>query len=422
MTSTMKKIAIIGTGISGMGAAYLLRNDFELTIYEKESRLGGHARTLTVDYDSQKIDVDTGFIVFNYRNYPHLTGMFDLLDVAVEKSDMSLGLSLEQASFEWGCKDLNAVFGQRRNLFSIRFWKMLRDIFRFNKHALAQADSSLTLGELLDKLNMSEDFKHRFLLPTAGAIWSTSPEQILDFPAQSFTTFFDNHGLLTINDQPQWHTVSGGSHHYVNKIAAELQDSTIRLSSPVQSVERRNNKVYVTDNSGNSEEYDAAIIATHSDQALNMLSNPTEDESNVLGSMKYQDNKAYLHRDPSFMPKRKSCWASWNYLCDDIVDTRAQITVTYWMNLLQNISNETSLFVTLNPPHPPREDLIFDEHTFEHPVYDMDMIEAQKHIKDIQGKNRLWFCGAYQRYGFHEDGILSAVNVAKQLGVSIPWE
>ncbi len=419
----MKKIAIIGTGISGLGAAYLLHRDFDITVYEKDATLGGHARTLTVDYDGQSIDVDTGFIVFNYRNYPHLTGLFKHLDIAVEKSDMSLGLSLEQASFEWGCKDLNAVFGQRSNLFKPRFWMMLRDIFKFNKHALheAQTHPTLTLGGLLDKLGMSDDFKHRFLLPTAGAIWSSSPEQILDFPAQSFTTFFDNHGLLTINDQPQWHTVSGGSRQYINKVVSHFE-SSIRLSSPVASVERKESAVHVTTKAGHEDEYDAAIIATHSDQALSLLANPTENERDILGAIPYQNNKAYLHRDPSFMSKRKACWASWNYLCDEKIDERARITVTYWMNLLQNIDNNTPLFVTLNPPTPPREDLIFDEHIFEHPVYDMAMVNAQKRINEIQGKKRIWFCGAYQRYGFHEDGLLSAVNVAKQLGCKIPWE
>ncbi len=419
----MKKIAIIGTGISGLSAAYLLRNDFEITVYEKQSRLGGHARTLTVDYDGTPINVDTGFIVFNYRNYPNLTGLFKELDVKVEKSDMSLGLSLENTSFEWGCKDLNAVFGQRSNIVKPRFWAMLRDIFKFNKHALttAKENKDLTLRQLLNKLNLSDDFRHRFLLPTAGAIWSTSPEQILDFPAYSFAIFFDNHGLLTINDQPQWHTVSDGSQQYVNKVAQHFEDA-IKLNSPVASVERFDDGVFVTTEAGETERYDDVIIASHSNQALSMLVNPSEDESEILGKMQYQPNIAYLHKDPSFMPKRKAVWSSWNYVCDDATDERPHITVTYWMNLLQNISDDTPLFVTLNPPAPPREDTIFNKHVFEHPVYNMEMLDAQERFNTIQGKDRIWYAGAYQRYGFHEDGILSAVNIVKQMGCSIPWE
>lgn len=419
----MKKIAIIGTGISGLSAAYLLQQKADVTIYEKQSRLGGHARTLSIDYNGVPINVDTGFIVFNYRNYPNLTGLFKELDVKVEKSDMSLGLSLEQALFEWGCRNLNAVFGQRSNLIKPRFWAMLRNIFTFNKHALTTAKNNkdLTLKQLLNTLNLSEDFKHRFLLPTAGAIWSTSPEQILDFPAYSFAVFFDNHGLLTINDQPQWYTVSNGSQQYVEKISAHFKNA-VKLDASVSSVERRNDGVYVTTHKNETHIYDEVVIASHSDQAIEMLTNPTEDERNILGNMEYQPNIAYLHKDPSFMPKRRAIWSSWNYLCDDATDSRPHITVTYWMNLLQNISNDTPLFVTLNPPSPPRAESIFNKHIFEHPVYNMQMLDAQERFHTIQGKDRIWFAGAYQRYGFHEDGISSAVAIAKHMGCSIPWE
>jgi uncharacterized protein len=419
----MKKIAIIGTGISGLSAAYLLRHDYDITVYEKEARLGGHARTLSIDYNGTQIEVDTGFIVFNYRNYPHLTALFKALDVQVEKSDMSLGLSLEKSGFEWGCKNLNAVFGQRSNLLSLRFWRMLREIFIFNKHALrtAKQNPDLTLQELLAQLGMSDDFKHRFLLPTAGAIWSTSPEKILDFPAYTFAIFFDNHGLLTINDQPQWFTVSDGSQQYVEKVSAHFKDS-IRLNTGVATVTRSDEGVHVTTIDGDTACYDEVVIASHSNQALAMLANPSADEQRILGAMRYHANTAYLHNDPSFMPKRKAVWSSWNYVCDNTHDTRPDITVTYWMNLLQNIPNTTPLFVTLNPPHAPKADCIFNKHVFEHPVYDMGMLSSQQQFNTIQGKDRIWYAGAYQRYGFHEDGIHSAVQIAKQLECTIPWE
>jgi uncharacterized protein len=417
-----KKIAIIGTGISGLGAAYLLQHRHDITVYEKEARLGGHARTVTVDYDGVPIAVDTGFIVFNYRNYPYLTGLFHHLDVPVIKSDMSLGLSLQQGAFEWGCQGLNAVFGQRSNLIKPRFWGMIRDIFRFNRQAktLVAQHPTLSLGGLLDLLHMGNDFRHRFLLPTAGAIWSSSPEQILEFPAASFITFFDNHGLLTINDQPQWYTVQGGSKEYISRISASFADR-IRLSSPVAEVRRSEEGIWVTTHAGDTERYDEVVIASHSDQALRMLATPTAEETRVLSDMPYQNNRAYLHRDPSFMPQRKACWASWNYLSDSLIDERARITLTYWMNRLQQIDNATPLFVTLNPPTLPKQELIFDEVMFEHPVYHQEMIAAQQQFPALQGKDRIWFCGAYQRYGFHEDGLHSAVKVAEALGCDVTW-
>jgi predicted NAD/FAD-binding protein len=415
----MQKIAIIGSGISGLGAAYLLQQRYAVTLYEKEPRLGGHARTVDVRYGDETIAVDTGFIVFNYRNYPHLTAMFKHLDVPVKPSDMSLGLSVEGGKFEWGCQGLNAIFGQRSNLFSPRFWWMLRDILRFNKAAPAYKSSDITLGQLLQQLGMGSDFCHRFLLPTAGAIWSSSPEQILAFPAASFITFFEQHGLLTVNDQPKWWTVDGGSRQYVQRIQQQLTGQ-VRLSSPVQSVVREAGKVNITAN-GITDSYDHVIFATHSDQALRLLNDATEAEQRILSHIPYQNNYAYLHRDPALMPKRKAVWASWNYLCDHAVDENARITVTYWMNRLQSIPSEKRLFVTLNPARPPRADLIDDEVIFEHPVYNQAMREAQLALPTVQGQQNTWFCGAYTRYGFHEDGLHSAVNVAEQLGVKVPW-
>jgi uncharacterized protein len=422
----MKKIAIIGTGISGLGAAYLLHKNYDITVYEKEATLGGHSRTLEVDVEGKIVPVDTGFIVFNYRTYPHLTAMFKHLNVPVAKSDMSLGLSLQSGRFEWGCQGLNAVFGQRSNIFKPRFWGMIRDIMRFNRTArdYVKEHPNLTLRQLLNMLKMGEDFRHRFLLPTAGAVWSSSPEQILDFPATAFVTFFDNHGLLSVNDQPQWYTVEGGSREYVKRLSAPFADS-VRLASPVASVTRHESHVEVTTVSGQTDSFDGVVLATHSDQALRLLGgDASTEEREVLGAIPYQNNRAYLHRDPALMPKRKACWASWNYLSDSKVDDRTRIIVTYWMNRLQpsHVPQDMPLFVTLNPHIIPRPELVVNEHMFEHPVYSLEMIAAQARISEIQGKNRTWFCGAYQRYGFHEDGLWSAVRVSEMMGCEVVWE
>lgn len=419
----MKQIAVIGSGISGLGAAYLLHPHHHVTLYEKEARLGGHARTIDVTHNGMTMPVDTGFIVFNYRNYPHLTGLFATLNVPVQKSDMSLGLSLESGAFEWGCADLNAVFAQRSHLFSPRFWAMIAHIMRFNKNAEAMvlANPHMTLNDLLNALKMNHDFRHRFLLPTAGAIWSSSPDQILDFPAQSFINFFKNHGLLTVNDQPQWYTVSGGSREYVKRIANCFAPEQIRTSSPIAHIIRHDDGVEVRTTTGESTIYDEVVIASHSDQALKMLHQPSAEEQRILSHIPYQTNRAYVHHDPALMPKRTACWASWNYMCDEAIDERARISVTYWMNRLQGIDKRHPIFVTLNPSRPPKEELIVEQTNFEHPVYSMDMLAAQKEMPQIQGVDRIWYCGAYQRYGFHEDGLHSAVEVAKQLGCATPW-
>ncbi len=418
----MKRIAIIGTGISGLAAAYLLHRSYDITVYEKDATPGGHSRTIDVETGARRIPVDTGFIVFNNRTYPHLSALFSHLNVPIAKSDMSLGLSLEGGRFEWGCQGLKAVLAQRSNALKPRFWGMIRDILRFNKIAMGYVEQhpDLTLGEMLTRLQMGEDFRHRFLLPTAGAVWSSSPEQILDFPALSFVTFFHHHGLLSVNGQPQWLTVAGGSKEYVARVTAPFAER-IKLNSPVERVMRYDSHVEITTRDGEQERYDGVVIASHSDQALRMLGDAGEEEKDILGAIPYQNNRAYLHRDPSLMPKRHACWSSWNYLSDSAVDERTRITVTYWMNRLQNISNDTPLFVTLNPHTPPRAELIIDEHMFEHPVYSLEMLAAQKRVPQIQGKRRTWFCGAWQRYGFHEDGMKSAVDVARQLGCEVPW-
>lgn len=416
-----QNIAIIGTGISGMGAAYLLHPQHRITVYEQNNYIGGHTRTRDIDYDGRHLSVDTGFIVFNDRNYPHLTALFNRLGVPVEKSDMSFAISVENGAFEWGAKTLNAIFGQRSNLVSPRFWRMVRDVKRFFRESpkVLARDTLISLGTLLDELRLGEDFRRYFLLPMGGAIWSCPVETMLSFPAQTFVRFFQNHGLLTFNDQPQWYTVTGGAKQYVARLTAPFADR-IRLNCGVRSVRRSESGVEVADAHGQTELYDQVVFACHGDQALRLLSDATPEEFRILGAFQYQANKVYLHRDTAQMPKRRACWSSWVYLSDGKAHPEA-LAVTYWMNSLQNLPNTHPLFVTLNPLTPIRESLIFDETELEHPVFSAEAVAAQSQIGKIQGKDRAWFCGAWQRYGFHEDGLNSAVQMAAHMGITPPW-
>ena len=419
--SRRSRIAVVGAGISGLGAAYALSADNDVTIFEAETRLGGHARTRLAGR-SRQVPVDTGFIVFNYRNYPLLTGLFAELDVPVKKSDMAFAASIDGGQIEYGLHATSALFAQRRNLIRPAFWRMLTDIPRFNKGALALAETEgLTLGDLLDRLNMGRWFRDYFMLPLSGAVWSATPEEMLDFPAETFIRFFDNHGLLTLHDQPQWYTVDGGSQEYVNRLATALQKNgaDIRTSAPVDVVSR-NDSVWVKTVGGPVEQFDAVVFGCHSDQALAMLADADAEERSVLGGLRYKPNRVILHDDPRVMPTRRACWASWNYQ-GRTGQSAPAVSVTYWMNRLQNIPDDVPLFVSLNPLHEIPEKHIFDETVLSHPVFDQAAIAAQERLPAIQGRRGAWFCGAYTRYGFHEDGLLSAVNVAKAMGAAPQW-
>jgi uncharacterized protein len=412
------KIAIIGSGISGLGAAFLLDKQHDVTVYEKNDYVGGHSRTLDVN----GTPVDTGFIVFNHRNYPNLVGLFNQLGVVTEKSDMSFAASINNGWLEYGTKDTPSIFAQKRNMLRPTFWRMLLDVFRFNKLAVdyMNAPLSFTLGECLDRLKMGEWFRRYFLLAMGGAIWSCPIEQMLKFPARTFIRFFYNHGLLTINDQPQWFTVTGGSKEYVKKLIASLKNP-VRVNTPVHRVEKLTQGILVKTANGEQQIYDHVIFASHADQTLNVLSQPTVKQQEILGKVRYQPNNVVLHGDECFMPRNKKCWASWAYMCDGREDKNASIALTYWMNNLQNLKG-APLFVTLNPSRMPAADKIYNQHVFEHPVFDQGAIEAQEQLADIQGKNNMWFCGAWTRYGFHEDGLTSGVVVAEALGAHIPWK
>jgi len=414
--SRPERIAIVGAGISGLAAAYELAPYHSVTVYEAEPRLGGHARTVTAGLRGDQ-PVDTGFIVFNYANYPNLTRMFHDLDVPVKKSDMSFGASIDDGAVEYGLRNLNALFAQRSNAARPQFIRMVRDIIRFNAKAESAATSDeTTIGELVDDLGLGDWFQRYYLMPICGAIWSTPPTEIRAFPAKSLIAFFRNHALLSATGQHQWWTVDGGSIEYVRRLSNHLvtRGVSLRPATPVQSVERRHGSVIVHTAQSEPEVFDQVIFASHSDDTLRLLVQPTEAETAALGNLNYQDNRVILHRDPAQMPKRRAAWSSWVYKADGAGD-EAQIGVSYWMNRLQNIPEDDPLFITLNPVREVPDHLMYDEVNFRHPVFDRAALKAQTALNAIQGQNNTWFAGAYLRHGFHEDGFASAVRVARQM-------
>jgi predicted NAD/FAD-binding protein len=411
----MSKIAIIGTGISGLAAAYRLSRHHDIAVYEKEHRVGGHTRTMTVHHGDREIPVDTGFIVYNTRNYPNLTALFGELDVPVQDSDMSFALTVGDGWLEWGAHSLDAIYGQRRNIVRPLFYRLFSQVMRFNARAVRAAAETpdLSLGELVARMGFDEDFRRYYLLPMAGAIWSCPPRQMLDFPAASFVRFFDNHGLLSVSGQPQWKTVSGGSQTYVDRMTRAFADR-IRTDCAVTSVRRENGRVRVHDRSGGEDIFDHVVFASHADETLAMLADPTTAEREALGAFSFQPNRAWLHKNPRYMPKRRRCWASWVYHAENAGDEPA-ITISYWMNRLQSIDRAYPLFVTLNPKGEiPAED-VFDVHDFSHPVFDARAVAAQPRMRALQGRQNTWFCGAWLGYGFHEDGLSSAIAVTDAL-------
>ena len=417
------KIAIVGSGISGLGAAYLLQPHHEITIYEKNQYLGGHSRTVDVDIEQRNVPVDTGFIVFNYRNYPNLSKFFERLHVPIVKSNMSFGVSINNGWLEYGTDSLINIFAQKSNLLQPRFWKMLSDIIKFNRHApeLLKTSKVLSLKDFIAYLGKSSWFKKYYLLPMGGSIWSMPISEMLDFPAQTFIRFFENHGLLTINDQPQWYTVKGGSKEYVSRISEIFRDQ-IKQSSMVTRIVRSEKSIDVYDAHNQKNTFDQIILACHADEALSLLEQPTREEVRVLSAFSYQKNNMVLHGDLSFMPKRRKAWSSWVYLSESNDFNNSCISLSYWMNNLQPLATNKPIVATLNPGREPDDHLVFDRHSFKHPIFNQKAIDAQARIPLIQGTDRIWYCGAWQRYGFHEDGLLSAVNIARALDIKIPWQ
>ncbi|MEL6920118.1 MAG: FAD-dependent oxidoreductase [Pseudomonadota bacterium] len=418
-----QRIAVVGSGISGISAAWALNATQDVTLYEAEHRAGGHTCTIDVDYDGKHIPVDVGFIVFNERNYPNLCALFEHLGVKSETTNMSFALSLDNGRREWCGQDIASVFAQKRNLVSPGFWLMIKDILRFNRIALADRDDgemdNRTIGQYLQVRRFSKRFRNDYLIPMAAAIWSTPKVKMMDFPAKAFVNFFENHRLLEIAP-PIWQTVSGGSRTYHDKMRANLPD--VRLGDGVESIHRAaNGKVMVTSVKG-TETYDHVIIASHSDEALVMLADADMDEKAILGAVPYKPNRVVLHRDPSFMPRRKKAWAAWNYLRASAQGDESEICLTYWMNRLQNIDADYPLFVTLNPTREPAAGTVFGEWSFSHPQFDTNAMAAQAALSTIQGHRNTWFAGAWTGFGFHEDGVKSGLAVARALGADIPWE
>ncbi|MGN6571377.1 MAG: NAD(P)/FAD-dependent oxidoreductase, partial [Pseudolabrys sp.] len=395
------KIGVIGTGISGLSAAWLLSQRHDVTVYERASRPGGHSNTVEVRSADRAIPVDTGFIVYNPKNYPNLTALFDHLGVPTKPSDMSFGVSLDGGQLEYAGTNLLGLFAQRRNLLRPRFMSMLRDLLRFYREAPAAnlTDPSVTLGDYLDAGGYGEAFCRDHLLPMAAAIWSAPPEAMLAYPAASFIRFHANHGLLQLTDRPEWRTVEGGSRTYVRKLTAAFADH-IKLDCAAASVRRTGHGVVVRDAEGGERQFDHIVLATHADEALALLSDADGEENDVLGAFRYSRNLTVLHTDARFMPVRHRAWSSWNFIGDR--GTASGICVTYWMNRLQSLAGP-DLFVTLNPARPPHAGTLLHSEIYEHPMFDTRAILAQSRLWSLQGRGNVWFCGAYFGAGFHED-------------------
>ncbi len=418
-----RRIAVVGSGIAGLGAAWLLSQRDDVTLFESQDRLGGHSNTIECDLPDGRVPVDTGFIVYNEPNYPALSALFRHLDLPTQKSEMSFAFAATDIDLEYAGSGLKTLFAQRRNLLRPQFWGMVRDILRFNRESNARligpAQREQSLGELLDELGLGEAFQRFYLLPMSAAIWSCPQDVMLRFPARSFLQFFHNHGLIQLRDRPQWRTVTGGSREYIQRMRSAI--TRIHTATPVGAVTRTEQGVKLSGPSGELGCFDEVVLAAHADQSLGMLTAPSTQEQNVLGAFQYQDNQAFLHTDAQLMPRRRSVWSAWNHLTERSAEGKDPVSVTYWMNCLQSLPTQTDVFVTLNPLSPPEPAKVLREQSYDHPVFDQAAINAQAVVPDIQGQDRIWFCGSYQGYGFHEDAFSSAVRVAAQLGVHTPW-
>lgn len=411
-----RRIAVVGGGISGMAAAHLLGERNRVVLYEAEPRLGGHSRTVIAGKRKDQ-PVDTGFIVFNRVNYPRLVRLFDRLGVPTAPSTMSFGASIRGGALEYGLASVDTIFAQRRNAFSPRFLQMLTDILHFNRNAEAMAsDPAMTIGELLGRLRTGRWFRDHYITPFSGAIWSTPTTGILDFPAQALVRFFRNHALMDYDGQHQWYTVKGGSIEYVRRLQAAMtaQGVDIRTGTPVASVRREAGSVFIRAVGAEPELFDDVVFATHSDISLRLLADGTPAETQALAAIRFQPNEAVLHADPTLMPRSRKVWSSWSYV-EPKSGPGDRIDLTYWMNSLQPIPEDDPLFVTLNTTRPIRDHLIHDVTTFHHPVFDVAAFAAQDRLRLMNGSRNTWFCGAWMRNGFHEDGFASAVDVVQAM-------
>ncbi len=411
------KIAVIGGGISGLTAAYLLSRQHDVQLFEASAIAGGHTYTVDVESATGRLAVDMGFIVFNRRTYPHFLRLLSELGIASQASDMSFSVRNDATGFEYNGGNLNQLFAQRRNLVRPDFYRMLLGILRFHRVApsLLQADGGLTMGQFVDQQGFSKPFVDNYLVPMVAAIWSTDPRRLMEYPARTLVAFLSNHGMLTVNDRPQWLAVAGSSRRYVQAIEKLLGDN-LRLATPVQSVRRFAEKVEIRPRGGDVETFDQVVMATHSQRTLALVSDLSEVEKQILEAIPYQSNEAVLHTDRRFLPRRRRAWASWNYHQQS--DSSGGVQLTYYMNRLQQLTTDQHYCVTLNRSDEIDPETVLHRTTFDHPLFTAAGIAAQKRWQEISGQRRTHFCGAYWGFGFHEDGVVSARRVARQLGVA----
>ena len=418
----MKKnrIAVVGSGISGLSAALFLSKNFEVHLFEKNKILGGHTRTINFLEDNKNLSIDTGFIVFNEKNYPDLVSFFKFLDVPIENSNMSFSVSNKYPDLEYGGSNLNTLFAQRKNIFSFRFFHLIFEILKlYNKCKKLKSKSmqleNHTIEEFLIKNNFSENLRKFHIYPMISSIWSTNNSDVKNFPLSSFIEFFSNHGLFDLKNRPQWKFVKDGSYNYIDKLIKKNLFN-FHTNFKVKKILRKNEKIQIFNNMNEIFNFDKVVIATHANQALELLDSSTKEEKKILSFFEYTKNTAFLHTDENFMPRRKSAWSSWNFLK---FNNKDDFTLTYWMNKLQNISSETNYFVTINPFFYPKN--IIDKTIFEHPIFNTLTNKAQKELYKIQGIKNTFYCGSYCSYGFHEDGIQSAAYIADFLNIDLPW-
>jgi predicted NAD/FAD-binding protein len=416
------KIAIIGAGISGLTAAYYLRRKHDITVYEAAPRIGGHTATIDIEHQGREYAIDTGFIVYNDWTYPRFIELIEELGVETRPTEMSFSVRCDNSGLEYGGNNLNTLFAQRRNLLRPAFHGMLRDILRFNREAVRDLErgrisAATTLGEYLTANRYGDAFIYQYLLPMGCAIWSASTESMVDFPLLFFTRFFKNHGLLSVNDRPQWHVIKGGSRSYLGPLIRDFSDS-IQVNAKISSVRRRQDSVELVMTDGSTLRYDQVIFGCHSDQALELLGDATRAEREALTAIPYQDNEVVLHTDHTLLPKRRIAWSSWNYWLRERYQQRA--VLTYDMNILQGLESETTFCVTLNATESIAADKIIETFNYSHPVFSLDSVAAAAKINDFNGLNRTWFAGAYLGNGFHEDGVVSGRRVADAINRLAP--
>ena len=418
------KIAVIGSGISGLSSALMLSQNHDITLIESDNRFGGHANTVNVIYNKKSIPVDTGFIVYNELNYPNLLGFFKWLKVDTLSSDMSFAVSARDGDLEYS-GSLKGLFAQKKNLFNLKFYKILKDIIIFfmfgYKYAFEVKDNE-SLSEYVKRCKFSEEFVKDHLIPMSSAIWSCPEKEILNFPAKSLLTFFRNHQLINFVVRPKWRTVQNGSKQYVEKVLEKLKlnkKNKLLLNTKIENIKLENNKIKI-EFKNETEYFDKVVMATHPNQTIDLIKNLDKKSFNILNKFKYQKNFVYLHSDNLLMPKNKKTWSSWNYLSTG--QTKQKSSVTYWMNILQKLDTSLNIFVSLNPYQKPKKNLTHKVLSYEHPIFNIETNKAQKKISSIQGVNNVFHTGAWISYGFHEDGIKSAVDVVKKLKVQIPWD